>query len=175
MNDDHILLASSNKIHPFNFLPDTDIQEGMDLLRDLIQENMVCEKKQRRLILCWLLSWFIPDFAPYQALMKFSGYASSGKSTAGEAADDADLTSNDQLSDPTGAARLFRRRAQNPVLVIDNLEHRDLSRSMQEVPAAGGQRAARRRNGRPGRTRGRWMRVRALWCALRAIEPFNSA
>lgn len=170
MNDDHVLLSSSNKIHPFNFLPDADIQEGMDLIRDLIQDNLVCEKKQRLLILCWLFSGFIPDFAPYQALLKASGYASSGKSTAAKLFTTL-IYGNDQLSDPTGAAA-FSEAAQNPVLVIDNLEHRDLSRGMQKfllLAATRGQKTKRTAGTDQGTVD---ESPRSLVC-ITAIEPFT--
>jgi len=170
MNDDHILLASSNKIHPFNYLPDADIQEGLDLLRDLVLENLVCEKKQRWLVLCWILSGFVPDFAPYQALMKFSGYASSGKSTGAKLLTTL-LYGNDQLSDPTGAAA-FSEAAQNPVLVIDNLENRDLSRSMQKfllLAATRGQKTKRTAGTDQGTLD---ESPRSLVC-ITAIEPFT--
>ncbi|WP_305043867.1 CHC2 zinc finger domain-containing protein [Geoalkalibacter sp.] len=170
MNDDHVLLSSSSKIMPMNFLPDTDIQEGMTALKELIFDNLAVERKQKYLILSWLISGLCPEFAPYQFLMKFSGYASSGKSTAAKFI--TTLTyGNDQLSDPSGAAA-FSSAAQNPILVIDNLEHKDLTRGMQKfllLAATRGQKE-KRKGGTDRETIDE--SPRSLVC-ITAIEPFT--
>jgi DNA primase len=130
MNDDHVLLSSSHKIHPMTWLPDVDVQEGMLALKTLIFDNLTVKKEQKYLILAWLISGFCPDMAPYQFLMKFAGYASSGKSTASKLIT-ALVYGSEQLSDPSGAAA-FSSAAKNPILVIDNLENKDLTRGMQK-------------------------------------------
>ena len=170
MNDDHILLSSTHKIAPFNFLPDTDIQEGFTALRELIFDNLAMTKQHRYLVLCWMLSGFCPDMAPYQFLMKFSGYASSGKSTAAKTLT-ALIYGNEQLSDPSGAAA-FSSASQNPMLVIDNLEHKDLTRTMQKfllLAATRGQKE-KRKGGTDSDTVDE--SPRALIC-ITAIEPFT--
>ena len=170
MNDDHILLSSSNKILPFNFLPDTDIQEGMTYLKDLLLEGLAVKREQKFMILCWMISGFCPDMAPYQFLMKFAGYASSGKSTAAKAITTL-IYGNDQLSDPSGAAA-FSAASQNPLLVIDNLEHKDLTRGMTKfllLAATRGQKE-KRKGGTDTDTVDE--SPRALIC-ITAIEPFT--
>jgi len=170
MNDDHVLLSSSSKISPMTFLPDADIQEGMTALKELVFDNLAVERKQKYLILAWMLSGLCPDLSPYQFLMKFSGYASSGKSTAAKF-----ITSlffgSDQLSDPSGAAA-FSAASQNPVLVIDNLENKDLTRGMQKfllLAATRGQKE-KRKGGTDTQTIDE--SPRALICVT-AIEPFT--
>lgn len=170
MNDDHVLLASSSEIMPFNFLPDADIQEGMDLFRSLVIDNMACEKKQRYFIACWLISAFLTDFSSVQGHMKFAGSAGSGKSTTAELISSL-MYGKDSLEDPTGAAA-YSMAAQNPLLVIDNLESKDLTRTMQKfllLAATRGGKAKRTSGSDSGTVK---ERPRALIC-ITAIEPFT--
>lgn len=170
MNDDHVLLASSNKIMPFNFLPDADVQEGMTLLKELVFDNLAVRREQRFLILCWLISGFCPDLAPYQFLMKFEGYASSGKSTAAKLIT-ALMYKTEDLSDSSAAAA-FSSAAKNPVVVIDNLENKDLNRGLQKfllLAATRGQKE-KRKGGTDTDTVDE--SPRALICVT-AIEPFT--
>jgi len=170
MNDDHVLLSSSPKIAPLNWLPDVDIQEGMTALKDLVFDNLAIEKKQKYLVLAWLISGLCPDLAPYQFLMKFGGYASSGKSTAAKFITTL-FFGTEELSDPSGAAA-FSEASQNPLLVIDNLENRDLSRGMQKfllLAATRGQKSKRKGGSDTGTVD---ESPRSLVCVT-AIEPFT--
>lgn len=170
MNDDHVLLASSHKIMPFNFMPDAEIKEGFTLLKELIFDNLAVKREQRFLILCWLISGFCPDFAPYQFLMKFEGYASSGKSTAAKLIT-ALLYKSEDLSDSSAAAA-FSSAAKNPIVVIDNLENKDLNRGLQKfllLAATRGQKE-KRKGGTDTDTVDE--SPRALICVT-AIEPFT--
>ncbi|WP_020675539.1 CHC2 zinc finger domain-containing protein [Geopsychrobacter electrodiphilus] len=170
MNDDHVLLSSSPKISPMNWLPDVDVQEGMTALKELVFDNLAIKHEQRYLVLCWLISGLCPDLAPYQFLMKFGGYASSGKSTAAKLISTV-FFGNDELSDPSGAAA-FSNAAQNPLLVIDNLENKDLNRGMQKfllLAATRGQKEKRKGGTDTGTVD---ESPRALICVT-AIEPFT--
>ncbi len=170
MNDDHILLSSSPKIAPMNWLPDVDIQEGMTALKELVFDNLAIKKEQKYLVLSWLISGLCPDLAPYQFLMKFGGYASSGKSTAAKFLSTI-FFGSDELSDPSGAAA-FSNAAQNPLLVIDNLENKDLNRGMQKfllLAATRGQKEKRKGGTDTGTVD---ESPRALICVT-AIEPFT--
>jgi len=128
LNKEGVLLKSSKKILPMNFLPDADIQEGMTTLKELIFNNLTCGKEQRYLILCWMMSAFLLDFAPYMGLMKFSGPTSSGKTTAARLISLL-IYGNEHLGDPSAAAA-YAVSAQNPLLIIDNLEHDDFTKSI---------------------------------------------
>lgn len=128
LNQEGILLKSSKKILPMNFLPDADIHEGMTALKELIFDNLTCEKEQRYLILCWMMSAFLLDFAPYMGLMKFSGPTSSGKTTAARLISLL-IYGNEHLGDPSAAAA-YAVSAQNPLLIIDNLESDDFTKSI---------------------------------------------
>jgi len=170
MNDDHVLLASSHKIMPFNFLPDAEIQEGMTLLKELIFDNLAVKREQRFLILPWLISGFCPDFSPYQFLMKFEGYASSGKSTAAKLITALAYKTED-LSDNSAAAA-FSSAAKNPLVVIDNLEHKDLNRGLQKFLLLAATRGQKEKRKGGSDTDTVEESPRALIC-ITAIEPFT--
>ncbi len=172
MNDDHVLLASSHKIMPFNFLPDAEIQEGMTLLKELVFDNLAVRKEQRFLIICWLISGFCPDLAPYQFLMKFEGYASSGKSTAAKLAT-ALMYKSEDLSDNSAAAA-FSSAAKNPMVVIDNLENKDLNRGLQKFLLLAATRGQKEKRKGGSDTDTIEESPRALVCVT-AIEPFTLA
>lgn len=126
LNPEGVLLKSSRKIMPFNFLPDASIQEGMAALQDLIMDNLACEREQKYLVLCWFVTAFLLDFVPYRALMKFSGATSSGKTTAARLLSVL-IYGNEHLGDPSTAA-MYAVSSQNPLMIIDNLESEDITK-----------------------------------------------
>lgn len=128
LNENGVLLNASNKLLPLNFNPDTDIQEGMRALKELVMDNMTCDREQRYLILCWFVSAFLLDFAPYMALMKFSGAWESGKSTPAKFLSLL-IYGDEHLSDITTAGA-YRSAANNPLLIFDDLESEDVTKSL---------------------------------------------
>ena len=128
LNDDNVLLKSSRDILPVKYIPDAEIREGMNALKELVFNNLTCDREQKYLILCWLISAFLLDFTPYMALMKFSGATASGKTTAAKLISLL-LYGNEHLADPSTAAA-YASASQNPLLVIDNLESEDVTKSL---------------------------------------------
>ena len=172
LNKEGVLLKSSHKILPLNFLPDVDIQEGMTALKELIFDNLTCEKEQRYMILCWMMSAFLLDFAPYYALMKFSGPTSAGKTTAARLISLL-IYGNEHLGDPSTAAA-YAVAAQNPLLIIDNLESDDFTKSMSKFLLL-----SATKGGKEKRTQGTdsdtiQEQPKAL-VLITAIEPFTKA
>ncbi|GAB4390264.1 MAG: hypothetical protein Kow0025_21090 [Thermodesulfovibrionales bacterium] len=128
LNRDKVLLRSSAKILPVNFLPDVSIRDGMRALKELVFDSLTCEREQRYLILCWLISAFLLDFSPYMGLMKFSGASESGKTTAAKLLSLL-IYGTEHLGDPSAAAA-YAVSSQNPLLIIDNLESDDFTKSI---------------------------------------------
>ena len=127
LNKEGILLRSSRKILPLNYMPDVSIREGMSALKEHIFDNLPCEPEQRYLVLCWFITAFLLDYAPYMALMKFSGPTSSGKTTAAKLLSLL-IYGNEHLGDPSTAA-MYAVSSQNPLLIVDNLESEDITKS----------------------------------------------
>jgi len=169
LNEDNILLRSSSTITPFTFLPDVDVQEGMALFRLLVFETLTCEKEQRYLIVCWLISAFLLGFVRAQALLKFSGGSNSGKSTcAGRLS--LLLYGEDIVGNPSAAAA-FAEASQNPMIIIDNLESQDVNNQILKfllLAATGGQKLKRTSGTESGVTK---EKPKAL-VLVTAIEPF---
>jgi DNA primase len=144
LNDDNVLLKSSQTIMPMTYLPDSDIREGMAALGSLVFDNMTCEREQRYLIICWLISAFFLEFGNCSALMKFSGGTGSGKTTAARLLSLL-LYGSPHLGQPSTAAA-FSMASQNPMLVIDNLESADMNKGIRNfllLVSTGGQKQKR--------------------------------
>jgi DNA primase len=172
LNKEGILLKSSKKILPVNFLPDADIHEGMTALKELIFNNLTCEKEQRYLIICWLMSAFLLEFAPYMGLMKFSGPTESGKTTAARLLSLL-IYGNEHLGDPSTAAA-YAVSAQNPLLIIDNLEHDDFTKSILKFLLLSATKGGKEKRTQGTDTDTIQEKPKAL-VLITAIEPFTKA
>ena len=169
LNDDDVLLRSSSTIKSFTYLPDVDVREAMFLFKSLIFDTLTCEKEQKYLIVCWLISAFLLGFVRAQALLKFSGGSNSGKSTcAGRLS--LLLYGEDMVGNPSAAAA-FAEASQNPMIIIDNLESQDLNSQILKfllLAATGGQKIKRTSGTESGVTK---EKPKAL-VLITAIEPF---
>jgi DNA primase len=172
LNKEGVLLKSSRKILPVNFLPDGDIREGMIALKELIFDNLTCDKEQRYLILCWLISAFFVDFSPYMGLMKFSGPTSSGKTTAARLISML-IYGNEHLGDPSTAAA-YAVASQNPLLIIDNLESSDVTKSILKFLLLSATKGGKEKRTQGTETETIEEMPKAL-VLITAIEPFTQA
>lgn len=170
LNKEGVLLKSSKKILPVNFLPDIDVRDGMKLLEELILQNLTCDKEERYLIISWFISAFLLDLSPYVALMKFSGPTSSGKTTAARLISLL-IYGNDYLTDPSTAAA-YAVASQSPLLIIDNLESEDITKSLFKFLML-----TATRGGKEKRTQGTESETTEekpkCLCLITAIEPFT--
>ena len=172
LNKEGILLKSSKKILPVNFLPDADIKEGITALKELIFDNITTEKEQRYLIICWFISAFLLDFAPYMGLMKFSGPTSSGKTTAARLLSIL-IYGNDHLGDPSTAAA-YAVASQNPLLIIDNLESDDFTKSIFKFLLLSATKGSKEKRTQGTESDTTQEQPKAL-VLITAIEPFTKA
>ncbi len=169
-NRDDVLLNSSRKIMPFTFLPDVNIKEGLTALKELIFDNLTCEREQRYLVLCWFLSCFLIDFSPYSALMKFSGSSQSGKTTAAKLLSLL-IYGDPHLSDPTASAA-YTLSSQNPLLIIDDLENEDMTKTLSRFLRLSATRGSKEKRAGGTDTETVEESPRAL-VLITAIEPFT--
>lgn len=172
LNDDGILLRSSRKILPLNFLPDASVKEGLQALKETVFDNLPCERENRYLVLCWFMTAFLLDFAPYMALMKFSGPTNSGKTTAAKLLSLL-IYGNEHLGDPSTAA-MYAVSSQNPLLIVDNLESDDITKSGLKfllLSATKGGKEKRTQGTETGTTE----EIPKALVLVTAIEPFTKA
>jgi DNA primase len=128
LNKESVLLDSPWKVRPFNFLPDARIDEGMEFLSDKILNNFACERENGYLIICMFISMFLFDFVPYLALAKFSGTSASGKTTAAKLLSLL-IYGGEHLSVETSGPAMYRVATMNPLLVLDNLETDNITKT----------------------------------------------
>jgi DNA primase len=172
LNAEGVLLRSSPRIMPLNFRPEASVREGMEEMKRLVFDNLTCQPEQRYLVLCWLVSVFLLELSPYMALLKFSGATASGKTTAARLISIL-LYGTDQLGDPTASAA-YSVAAQNPLLVIDNLESADATKSMEKFLLLAATRGGKEK--RAGGTDSDTIQERPKSLVLlTAIEPFTKA
>lgn len=170
MNDENLLLSSSERIAPFTYQPHVEIQEGLSLFQELIFKNLPCENRQRYFLACWLISAFLLDFAPSQAHVKFSGSSAGGKTTAAKLFNML-LYGSEHLMNATGPSS-YSIAATSPMLVYDNMESADLNRERQQfllLAATRGEKTKRKGGSDTGTID---EAPRALIC-ITAIEPFT--
>lgn len=172
MNDEGVFLKSSQKIFPLNYLPDCDMNEGMRVLKELVLDNLTCDKEQKYLILCWLISAFLMDFSPYMALMKFSGETGGGKTTAARLLSIL-IYGDEHLGEPSTAAA-YSISSQNPLLVIDNLEARDMTKSIEKFLLLAATKGSKEKRAGGTETDTIQESPRSL-VLITAIEPFERA
>ncbi len=172
LNEDNVLLNSSNSILPFTYLPDTDPHEGFRVIKNLIFDNLTCEKEQRYLIMCWLISAFLIDFVSKQALLKFAGATASGKTTGAKLLSIL-VYGTEEVGAPTAAAA-FAEASKNPMLLIDNLESNDITSAMKDFLLLSASRSnkSKRTSGTESDTTKEKPKALVL---VTAIEPFTLA
>lgn len=124
-NQDQIILADSPKIMPIRFQPDARADDGDRILHDLIIKNMSCSPSEGILIVQWLSCFLLLDFAGTRPMTRFEGSSGSGKTTASKLIS-ALLYGKPQQKKSTDAAN-YSDGARNPLLVLDNIESRQMS------------------------------------------------
>ncbi len=170
LNTDNVLLRSSVTISPFTYVPDVNISEGFKLIRELIFDNLACEREQRYMIICWMISAFLIDFVNSQAIMKFSGSSAAGKTTAAKLVSYL-LYGNNQVGAPSAAAA-FADAAQTPMLFLDNLEAQDINNQMRQFLLLSASRASKKKR-TSGTESGVTQEEPKSLVLSTAIEPFQ--
>lgn len=121
LNDDHVLLSGCPMMNDFEFRPDVNIKDGMNLLKELFFQNLACDVKQRYWIVSWMIMSFLIDFSHQRPIAKFSGSSASGKSTAIKLISYL-LYGQNHVGLPTPAAA-FATGTENPLVILDNIEN----------------------------------------------------
>jgi hypothetical protein len=127
-NEDGIILGCSRKLQPIHYLPDADLAQADRLLTELIIDNLTCPSADRFLILSWLSCFLLLDFAGTHPTLRFEGDSDSGKTTAGKLVS-ALIYGEPQQKRSTDAAN-YADAAQNPLLVLDNIEARHMTEEL---------------------------------------------
>lgn len=125
-NDDRILLNRSFVIKEFNYQPKADEAEAVRAYKRLIMDNTATEAPMRYFIGCWALSCFLLDFQSDRGLLQLIGTSGVGKSKTPERISYLFMGQN-QVGQASGAGNV-RVAAASPVIFLDNIENKDLTR-----------------------------------------------
>lgn len=173
LNPDNVLLKSSGKIAPVKFDPNASIKAGFQALKRTIFDNLTCEAEQKYFILSWAISAFLLDFAPYIALLKFSGATASGKTTAARLVNILLHGDRATLGQLTGAAA-YASASQNPLVILDNLESDDVNKGILNFLLLGATRGGKEKRSAASDHDTIVETPKCLICVT-AIEPFPKA
>ncbi len=131
-NEEQILLSCSSKICPLKYLPMTDetYRDGLTTLKELVIDNLACKESDRILCYSWKIAGMFFDFVRTSPHLRLEGDSAGGKSTGMELLS-YPLYGEDQKKIGTIASN-YTDGAVNPLVLLDNLEVKDLSQGLQD-------------------------------------------
>jgi DNA primase len=123
-NEHSVLLASSFQIQPFAYKPNTGEAGGFTRLKTLLMDTAPAELPQRYFLTCWMISTFLMNYSTDRGLLQALGSTKVGKSKVPERMTTL-IYGESFVGKGTGAAET-RLATNNPLIVLDNLENRNL-------------------------------------------------
>lgn len=126
-NPDKIILSVSNKLKPIEYNDQVNIVEADRLFDSLITDNLTCSPGERIAIKLWVCCFLLIGFAQSRAIMRFEGSQGSGKSSASDFISYL-IFGQDWKKNPTAASN-YADATQNPFIIIDNVETKNLTQS----------------------------------------------
>ena len=168
-NPDGVLLSSSSKIAPFAYNPTATEGEAFDALKMLFFNNISCEKESRYLLLSWLIYIFFLDFNKTKGLLKCTGAAASGKTTAASLL--STIIYGEDFVGQSSVASSISEGARDPIVFQDNVENKDLHRGLINFLLTGANTGPRTKRKAGSDTETVTEKIKAL-IIVTAIEPF---
>ena len=171
-NDKGILLRAADKMSAIEFDDSVDPRAAVDLLRRLVMDPLACSAENRLFVVSWILTAFFLSYTTEKALLKLSGHAASGKTTAARLLSCL-LYGADHVETST-VAYYYADASQNPFLVADNLETEDLDRRITQflLHVATGIQKGKRKAGTDSQT---VREASDALVAITAIEPLTKS
>jgi len=126
-NPDRIILSVSNKLKPIEYNDQVNITEADKLFDSLITDNLTCSPGEKLAIKLWVCCFLLLGFAQSRAIMRFEGSQGSGKSSASDFISYL-IFGQDWKKNPTAASN-YADATQNPFIIIDNVETKNLTQS----------------------------------------------
>jgi len=124
-NDNNILLYSSTKFKPIEFISDVKEEDGINLFKEKLLDNLACSESDRLLVGSWIAALFVKSYTQTRALMKFSGGHQTGKTVGAKLL--ASLIYGEPAVKVSTVAANFSDAAKNPLVILDDLETENLS------------------------------------------------
>ena len=169
-NEAGILLKAADKMAPIEFDDSVDPREAVALLRRLVMDPLACSPENRLFVVSWILTAFFVSYTTEKGLLKLSGHADSGKTTAARLLSCL-LYGADHVETST-VAYYYADASRNPFLVADNLETEDLDRKITQflLHVATGIQKGKRKAGTDSQT---VREASDALVAITAIEPLT--
>ena len=161
-----MLLIKSPNMKEIDYIEDCSIDDSMGLLKELVYNNFACKDSYRAHLICRIISSFLLSFVRAKGIIKLSGSALSGKSTASDIY--TTLLFGDYNTAVGSVASDYSEGAKSPLVCLDNLE--DITPERREfllVAATGTRRRKRNLNTQTDNTY-EDVNTQLLWTA---IEP----
>jgi hypothetical protein len=168
-NEDQICLTASPELRPFQFNPQVDIREALELYRSTVVDQIACDDIDRQTLMLWFPNVFLLNYSTIKIVVKMGGAQASGKSAACRLLG-ALLAGSDILKIRPTVSSLYADSL--PMQIIDNVENKDLRGSLEDIilfSATGGTKEKMRLNSDDQRIR---HEVNCL-LLLNGIESFD--
>ena len=129
-NEKSVVLQDSPKIRPIKFrqLTEKEYQEALRKLKILVVDNMACLPVNRLFCTAWMIGMMLVDFVHMRPILRFEGITSSGKSFASDLFSYLLYGASEKKIATT--ASNFSDAAQNPVLILDNVEMKNMGQEL---------------------------------------------
>ncbi|KPA19772.1 DNA primase, partial [Candidatus Magnetomorum sp. HK-1] len=124
-NTERILLKNAPKMQGIDYDTTVSVKESMILMKELIFDNLACPEEEKYYIICFIINSFFVNFFKAKGLLKFSGNAGSGKTTAAELI--TALIFGEVLITTGTTASDYTEATQSPLIILDNLERDGLN------------------------------------------------
>lgn len=170
-NQDRILLRRSPVMSPINYFHKTDIKEALELFKSHVMDNLPCSPANRYFLACKLINTLLIQFSPAVGITKCTGDWASGKTSAAKYSSAFIYGSKDGVS-TSSPASIYTEGTQSPMIIEDNLEERDMCRTMLNALLLGATGITKRKRSSSSDTSNIY---EAMCCQfmITAIDPFS--
>ncbi len=145
------LLRPSGKMHGIDYRPNVVSRDAFRDLKLLFLDNLPCAPENRYFVLCWTLYIWLLGLSRERPLLHLSGDSSSGKTTVANLIG-ALIYGDDQVTS-TSVAAAWSDGAENPLILLDNIENSDLTKELKNfllLASTGAERRKRSQNTNTG-------------------------
>lgn len=169
-NTEKILLNSSPKMRPLQYLQDVDIQGAMNDFNRLFMKNLACNASDKFFIAVVVMNTILIQYTKARGITKFSGTHASGK-TGGAALITTLVYGQDYVTIGSPAAD-FSEATRSPITIQDNLESDTMSKTQRDflLVAATGITKQKRKSGTDSENVYERVQTQVI---VTAIEPFS--
>ncbi len=129
-NEDKICLMAPSELQPFDFDPDVNVREALNLYSSKLVKWLACDEIDRLTLMLWLPNVFLLDYSTVKIVVKASGPQASGKTVACRLLGTL-LAGNNIVKIRPTAPSLYADPL--PLQILDNVENKDLRRTLEDI------------------------------------------